>query len=111
MSGLPRPHPLDRPAARLAAVAVALAAAALLAWIHRDDILPPDPAAAPASPEEAAFRACFEPRAADIAASLDRGELDAGQAELFRGRAEAFCRATAGGGGGTGPGLPGLPPR
>jgi hypothetical protein len=86
-----RPHALDRPAARLAAVAVALAGLALLGWIHRGDLLPPDPAAAPASPQEAAFRACFEPRAAQFEASLQAGELTPEQVALFRGRAEAFC--------------------
>jgi len=85
-----RPSPLDRPAARLVAVAVALAGLALLGWIHRGDLFPPDPAA-PASPQEAAFRACFEPRAAQFAASLEAGELTPEQVALFRSRAEAFC--------------------
>ena len=106
MSGPPAPHVLDRPAARLAAIGIALAAAALLAWIHRDDLFPPDPAAAAASPQEAAFHACFDPRAADIAKSLAGGELTGDQARLFTSRAEAFCRATAGGGNAV-PALPG----
>lgn len=101
------PHFLDRPVARLGAVGVALAAVALLAWIHRDDILPPDPAAAAAGPQAAAFRACFGPRAAQIDDSLAAGELSDDQARLFRSRAEAFCRDTAGGGNNAGPRLPG----
>ncbi len=89
MSGADSPAFLDRPAARLAALGLALAALALLAWYHRGDFLPPD--AAPASPEQAAFSACFEPRAAQLAGSLERGELTQDQVARFRGRAEAFC--------------------
>jgi hypothetical protein len=89
--GLDRPSPLDRPAARLAAVAVALAGLALLGWIHRGDLFPPDPGVAPASPAEAAYRACVAPRAAQFEAALKRGELDEEQVSLFRSRAEALC--------------------
>ncbi len=89
MSGRDRPGLLDRPAARLAALGVALAALAVLAWYHRADILPPDPA--PDTPGQAAFSACFEPRAAQLAGSLERGELTQAQFTQFRGRAEAFC--------------------
>lgn len=97
--------PLDRPAARLVAVLVAVLAVALLGWIHRDDLFPPPPG--PAGPQDAAFLACFEPRAAQIAESLAGGELRADQASLFTTRAEAFCRDTAGGGNNAGPRLPG----
>ena len=45
-----RPHPLDRPVARLVAVAVALTAAGALAAVHRDElgVLLAGPAAMPA---------------------------------------------------------------
>ncbi|MDH3230407.1 MAG: hypothetical protein OEN55_11500 [Alphaproteobacteria bacterium] len=89
--GADRPSPLDGPAARLAAVAVALAGLALLGWINRGALFGPDPAAAPANPAEAAFRACVAPRAAQFAAALERGELTEEQAALFRRRAEALC--------------------
>ncbi len=89
--GADRPAALDRPAARLVAVGVALAGLALLAWINRGDLLPPDPAETPANPQQAAFRACFEPRAAQFATSLESGELSQEQVTLFRNRAEAFC--------------------
>ena len=89
MSGRDRPGLLDRPAARLAALGVAATALTVLAWYHRADILPLDPNAA--SPAQAAFRECFEPRAAQLAASLENGELTQAQVTLFRGRAEAFC--------------------
>lgn len=87
---------LDRPAARLAALLVAVLALALLGWIHRDDLFPPPPGVA--SPADAAFLACFEPRAAQIAGSLADGDLSGDQARQFTARAEAFCRDTAGGG-------------
>ena len=89
--GAGRPSALDHPAARLAAVAVALAGLALLGWIHRGALFPADPGAAPATPAEAAYRACLAPRAAQFADSLERGELTEEQVALFRGRAEAFC--------------------
>ena len=82
---------LDRPAARLAAVAVALGGLALLGWIYRGDLFGPDPGATTANPAEAAYHACVAPRAAQFADALERGELTEDQAALFRRRAEAFC--------------------
>lgn len=97
---------LDRPAARLVAALVILLCAGLLAYIHRDDIrryvgadldaesdVRGDPAAA-----------CIEQRFAEIDGMIDEGVVDPGQADLFRQRAEAMCRATQGDG--TGPPLP-----
>ncbi len=89
MSGGGRPGFLDRPAARLAALGLALAALALIAWYHRGEFLPPD--AAPASPWQAAFSDCFVPRAAQLTASLENGELTQDEVTLFRNRAEAIC--------------------
>ncbi len=89
MSGQDRGALLDRPAARLVALGVAAAALAVLAWYHRGDILAPDPAQV--SPGQAAFSDCFEPRAAQLAGSLENGELTPDQVRLFRSRAEAFC--------------------
>ena len=85
------PAALDGPMARLAAVGVALAGLALLGWIHRGDLLPPDETGTPAYPREAAFNACFGPSAARFAAMLEAGELTQEQATLYRNRAEAFC--------------------
>ncbi len=95
MSDARPPAAIDRPAARLVAVAVALAALAMLGWIHRDDLLPGETDASVQSPARAAFLACFTPQDARIAADLDSGRITADQATLFRGRAEAFCTAQA----------------
>lgn len=82
---------LDRPIARIVAAGVALAGLAFLGWVNRSILFPPDPAATPANPAEAAYRACVAPRAAQFAEALERGELNEEQAALFRRRAEAFC--------------------
>ena len=91
MTGYDRESPLDGPAARLVAVAIALAGLAFLAWMHRADLFPPDPAATAANPAQAAFQACFTPQAARIAKDTESGQITAAQATLFRNRAEAFC--------------------
>lgn len=91
MTGEDTTSPLDRPAARLAAVTIALAGLAFLGWMHRNDLFPPEPGAAPGDPREAAFQACFAPQAARIAKDAESGQISAEQATLFRGRAEAFC--------------------
>lgn len=96
---------LDRPAARMLAVLVAVLALLLLGWVHRDDLFPP-PAGA-AGPGDAPFLTCYEPRAAQIARSLADGDISEANARLFTLRAEAFCRDTAGGGNNAGPRLPG----
>ena len=90
-----RPAFIDRPAARLAALGVMLAALSALAWIHRGDLFPGAMDSAPASPQEQAFRECFEPRAAQLDKSLASGELKAEQVAMFRNSAEAICRDRA----------------
>jgi hypothetical protein len=105
MTGTDRGSPLDRPAARLVAVAIALAGMAFLGWIHRNDLFPPELGAAPANPAEAAFQACLAPQATRIAKDMESGQITKAQATLFRNRAEAFCADRAAKGG-AGPGLP-----
>lgn len=96
-----RPHPLDRPVARLVAFGVVLLVMAALAWIHRDDLFPPaEQAAAPANDPVAR---CVAERAEGIEAMLADGTINAEQAALFRQRAEAFCEDQAGQGGGPPP--------
>ncbi len=88
------PSALDRPAARWIAVAVALAGAAALATIHRDDLVPPE-AAAPAADDP--LQACLAQRQADIEQMRADGVIDENQAKLFLGRAEALCQDQTGG--------------
>ena len=91
MTGPDRGSPLDSPAARLVAGAIALAGMAFLGWIQRADLFPPEAGADPASPVQAAFQACFAPQAARIAKDMESGQITDAQATLFRNRAEAFC--------------------
>ncbi len=91
---------LDRPVARLLAIGVALLMAAALAFMHRDDLFPPEEAAA--DPDDP-VALCFAERAKDIDAMLASGTINAQQAELFKGRAEALCQAQVGGGSGPPP--------
>ena len=91
MTGADRQSPLDRPAARIVAVAIALAGLAFLGWMHRADLFPSNPDAASAAPGQAAFQACLAPQAARIAKDAESGQITEAQATLFRNRAEAFC--------------------
>ena len=85
---------LDGLAARLAALAVLVGVVALLGWIHRERLFPPDPAAV-AADDPAAL--CFAERAVDIDATAAEGTITEAQASLFKSRAEALCHAQAGG--------------
>lgn len=91
---------LDRPIARLCAVGVALLMAAALAFMHRDDLFPPEPAAADADDPVAR---CLAERAVDIDKMAAEGTITAQQADLFKSRAEALCQAQVGGGSGPPP--------
>ncbi|MGD1876837.1 MAG: hypothetical protein ACFB13_04965 [Kiloniellaceae bacterium] len=91
---------LDRPAARVCAVGVALLMAAALAFMHRDDLFPPEQAAT--NPDDPVVR-CFAERAGDIDKMLEDGTINAQQATLFKTRAEALCQAQLGGGSGPPP--------
>lgn len=107
MSGPRQRSPvLDRPVARFAAAGLALAAAGGLLAIHWEDLFPPERQAAGGNP---AFRACMDKRVGDIERMLEEGVVGERQAEQFRQRAEAFCRAQseAGGPATGGPTLPG----
>jgi hypothetical protein len=89
-------HFLDRPAARLCALGVALLMAAALAFMHRDDLFPPQAARGPAA-DDPVVR-CLAERAVDIDRLQAEGTITAQQAELFKSRAEALCQAQVGGG-------------
>jgi hypothetical protein len=81
---------VDRPIARLLALCVALLCVAALAWLHRADLLP-----AAAAPEIAddPFSRCFAERSAQIDNMVAEGVVESEQANLFKSRAEAMCRA------------------
>ncbi len=84
---------LDRPTARFFALGVVAAVLALVAYIHRAELFPRE-AATVAGDDPAAL--CFAARAADIDRMLDDGTISAGQAGLFKNRAEALCQAQFG---------------
>lgn len=88
-----QPHPLDRPAARLVAVAVALAALGALAVIHRADLSAW--VAGPAAVADDPVARCVAGHHATIDKGVSDGVFKAEQAALFKSRAEALCRATA----------------
>ena len=94
------PSFLDRPLARGLAALLFLACMAALAWLERARLFPSESAAA-ADP----VAACSAARGAEIDRMLAEGLIEASQAELFKTRAQAMCRATAGGAA-PGPSLP-----
>ncbi len=85
--------PLDRPLARFGALGVFLAVAALLGFIHRDDLFPPQ---APAVDPNDPVALCLAERAPGIETMRADGTITERQAELFMSRAEALCQAQAG---------------
>ena len=98
-----REHALDRPLARVVALGVVLLVGAALAWIHRDDLFPPEQSA-PAADDPVAQ--CLAERAADIDRMRADGVINDSQATLFKSRAEALCQSQAGQGAGPPPAVP-----
>jgi hypothetical protein len=98
---------LDRPLARVLALLVFVACAGALAWIHRDDLFPPERSEVAGDDP---FAHCFAERRGDIDTMLAEGVIDEERAALFLSRAEAMCRAETGEGGGP-PAVPPLPPQ
>jgi hypothetical protein len=100
----PRRSFLDRPLARMIAVAIFVACAASLGYLERARVWPP-------SAEQAAsddpFARCYAERAAQIDQMLADGLIQGDQAAQFKSRAEAMCRAQFQGPGGGGPPPPG----
>ena len=86
-----RKSALDRPAARLVAVAILAGAAGALVYVHRDDLFPPD-AAAVAAPDTP-YALCVAERHAGIDQMIADGHVDDQKSALFKQRAEALCRA------------------
>lgn len=81
---------LDRPAARLVALAICLGSLGALAAIHWKDIAGSGQAA---RSSDDPFVNCFAQRRGDIDNMLRDGVVDAQRAALFMARAEALCRA------------------
>ena len=77
------------------AIAAATAGAATHAArrVHRDDILPPEPAAVAADDP---VSLCLAERLPGIEQMVADGVIDGDQAKLFRERAEALCEHQAG---------------
>ena len=89
-------HFLDRPMARVLAAVVCLGCVAALAYLERERLWPSAPGATAADDP---FGRCFAERAGQIDRMLAEGLIEAAQAELFKTRAEAMCRAETEGGG------------
>jgi hypothetical protein len=85
--------PLDRWPARVAALLIAAGALATLLHIHRNELFPSDAPAAGGAPDP--FSECMAQRGGDIDRLLQEGTIQKPQADLFRSRAEALCRAEA----------------
>jgi hypothetical protein len=103
---------LDGIAARLAAILLAAAVAAVLVWINRDRLFPSEiPEETAGAPPSDPFEACMGGRTAEIERMVAEKTIDAERGELFRARNEAICRAEADRAAGRTPGLPpGLTP-
>jgi hypothetical protein len=88
---VPARSSLDRRPARIVALAVFLLCAAALAYLHRNDFRP---SAAPATAAgDDPLAACERDRLVAIDRDLRDGALKPDQADLFRARVDALCRA------------------
>ena len=94
---------LDRPVARIIAALVFLGCIAALVYLERERLWQ---AAADHAGADDPFARCFAERSAQVDRMLAEGVIEAAQAELFKTRAEAMCRAQAEGEGNTAPVLP-----
>ena len=94
---------LDRPIARALAAMVFLLCVAALVYIERERLWQ---AAGDQSAADDPFERCFAERAAEIDRMVDEDLIEQAQAELFKTRAEAMCRATTEGAGNGAPPLP-----
>ncbi len=81
------PSPLDRPAARVVATVVALAALGLAGWLLYID-----------NRQDPAVAACIAQRSAAIEGARDKGNLPADVAKRFLAHVAASCEAETGNG-------------
>jgi hypothetical protein len=91
-----RRHFLDRPVARVLAALVFVGCLAALLYLERGRLWH----AADQTASDDPFARCFAERAAQIDRMQDEGVVEPAQAELFKSRAEAMCRAETEGTGG-----------
>jgi hypothetical protein len=94
---------LDRPSARALAGVVFLGCVAVLVYVEGERLWQ---TAAEGSAANDPFARCFAERAAQIERMQDEGVVEPAQAELFKTRAEAMCRAEAQGENDAVPALP-----
>jgi len=94
---------LDRAIARVLAAAVFLGCVAALVYLERSDLWQ---AVADQSAADDPFARCFAERAEDINQMVADNVIDQAQAEQFKSRAEAMCRATVEGSERVAPPLP-----
>ena len=94
---------VDRPIARVLAAVVFLGCVAALVYIERERLWP---AAADQSAADDPAARCLAERAAEIDRMVAEKLIEEAQAELFKTRAEAMCRATAEGSESGAPALP-----
>ena len=87
----PRRPFLDRPIARALAGLVFLACLAVLVYLERERLWQ----VADQSAADDPVARCFAERAEDIDQMVADNVIDEAQAEQFKSRAEAMCRATA----------------
>jgi hypothetical protein len=91
-TGRERPGFLDSAAARVLALVVAMAAAAVIAFYHRADFLP-KPVPAGDSGLNPQFVACRDERVGQVDRMRSDGVIGDAQVEIFKERAVAFCAA------------------
>jgi hypothetical protein len=94
---------LDRPIARVLAAVVLLGCVAALGYLERERLWQ---TATEGSAANDPFTRCFAERVAQIDRMQDDNLIEPAQAELFRTRAEAMCRAEAQGRDNAAPALP-----
>jgi hypothetical protein len=85
---------LNRPVARMLAAIVFLGCVAALVYLEREHLWQ---AVADQGAADDPFGRCFAERAADIDQMVADNMIDQAQAEQFKSRAEAMCRATVAG--------------
>lgn len=102
MTGRQQRSALDSRGARLAALAIALAALSLMIWLGREDVpLVRDVMTSVSGSAEGSatttgnpeLDACLASRVGDVEKMREEGVINAAQYDAFRSRATAYCEA------------------